>query len=88
MVSVLRAVQCGMARMPSNPTLLVMYTSFLIETSKDGQAARTQLQLAQKANPSLLDSFDIHVAQQLAKQLRRGGCSFQQNACTEYHLHP
>eukprot|EP00775_Hariotina_reticulata_P007054 gene7054-7268_t len=66
-------IKCGMARMPSNPTLLVMYTSFLIETCKDGQAARTQLQLAQKANPSLLDSFDIYVAQQLAKQLRRDG---------------
>jgi hypothetical protein len=70
-------MQCGMARMPNNPTLLVMYTSFLIEACKDGQAARTQLQLAQKANPSLLDNFNIYVAQQVAKQLRRGMCSCQ-----------
>lgn len=61
-----------MARLPSNPALLVMYASFLIEVRKDGQGARTQLQLAQKANPSWLDTFNIYVAQQLSKQLRRG----------------
>lgn len=67
------ALQCGMARMPNSPALLVMYASFLIEARKDGQAARTQLQLAQKAAPSLLDNYNIYVAQQLAKQLKRGG---------------
>ena len=61
-----------MARMPNNPALLVMYASFMIEARKDGQAARTQLQLAQKANPNVLDTYNIYVAQQLAKQLKRG----------------
>lgn len=65
-------MQCAMARMPNNPSLLVMYASFLIEVRKDGQAARTQMQLSQKANPSLLDNYNIYVAQQLAKQLKRG----------------
>jgi hypothetical protein len=65
-------MQCGMARMPNNPSLLVMYASFLIEARKDGQASRTQLQLAQKASPSLLDNYTIYVTQQLAKQLKRG----------------
>jgi len=64
-------LQCGMARMP-NPALLVIYASFLIEARKDGQAARTQLQLAQKASPSILDNYNIYVAQQLSKQLKRG----------------
>lgn len=65
-------MQCGMARLPNNPSLHVMYASFMIEARKDGQAARTQLQLAQKASPSLLDNYNIFVAQQLAKQLKRG----------------
>lgn len=66
------SLQCGMARMGNNPALLTMYSNFMIEARKDGQAARTQLQLAQKANPSLLDNYNIYVAQQLAKQLKRG----------------
>jgi hypothetical protein len=61
-----------MARLPNNPSLLVMYASFMIEARKDGQAARTQLQLAQKASPSTLDNYSIYVAQQLAKKLTRG----------------
>lgn len=61
-----------MARLPNNPALLVMLTNYLVEVCKDGQAARTQLQLAQKAAPSLLDQFNIYVAQQLAKSLKRG----------------
>lgn len=70
-----------MARLPNSPALLVMYVSFLIEARKDGQGARTQLQLAQKASPSLLDNYNIYVEQQLSKQLKRGGarmfCSWQ-----------
>jgi hypothetical protein len=61
-----------MARMPDDPTLLVMHANFLIEVRKDGQAARTQMQQAQKASPSLLDNYNIFVAQQLAKALKRG----------------
>lgn len=61
-----------MARMPNHPSLLVMYASFLLEALKDGQAARTQLQLSQKASPSLWDNYNIYTCQQLAKQLKRG----------------
>jgi hypothetical protein len=68
-------IKCGMARMPNTPALLVMNASFLIEAKKDGQAARTQLQLAQKATPSLLDNYNIYVANQLSKQLTRGAGS-------------
>lgn len=61
-----------MARLPNNPSLLVMFASFVIEARKDGQAARTQLQLAQKSASSLLDNYNVYVAQQLSKQLKRG----------------
>jgi hypothetical protein len=48
-------LKVAMARLPNNPYLLTLYSNFIIETRRDGQAARTQLQLAIKANPSLLD---------------------------------
>ena len=64
--------QCGMARLPGTPTLLVMYANFLIEVPKDGQAARTQMQLAAKATPGVMDAYNIFVTQQLAKLLKRG----------------
>jgi hypothetical protein len=68
--------QCAMARMPSNPELLLMHANFLIEVHKDGQAAHTQIQLAQKANPGLLDCYSVYAAQQLSKKLQKGKCGF------------
>jgi hypothetical protein len=58
-----------MARLPGDPALLVMYANFLI-VHKNDQAARTQMQMAQRAHPSLLGMYNIYVAQQLAKQLK------------------
>lgn len=75
-----------MARLPNNPALLVMFTNYLVEVRKDGQGARTQLQLAQKAAPSLLDQFNIYTAQQLAKQLKRGTASTLL-LCMSTHAH-
>eukprot|EP00878_Enallax_costatus_P028503 GHUV01030791.1.p1 GENE.GHUV01030791.1~~GHUV01030791.1.p1 ORF type:complete len:425 (+),score=126.62 GHUV01030791.1:655-1929(+) len=77
-------LKSGMARLPNDPALLVMYASFLIEVRKDGQGARTQLQLLQKASPSLLDNYNIFVAQQLAKQLRRDGDGLDLMGYVEY----
>lgn len=71
-------LQCGMARLQNNPTLLVLYASFLIGVHKDGQGATNTLQQAQKAKPSLLDRYNMYVAQQLAKGLMAGkhpGCA-------------
>eukprot|EP00879_Flechtneria_rotunda_P013062 GHRR01013642.1.p1 GENE.GHRR01013642.1~~GHRR01013642.1.p1 ORF type:complete len:1083 (+),score=308.01 GHRR01013642.1:2122-5370(+) len=90
------ALKCGMAHQLSNPVLLIMYANFLIEVRKDGQGARTQLQLAQKASPSWLDNFNVFVASELAKKLNREGDSgldlmgyveFQRNfrACVRAH---
>ncbi len=59
-----------MARFPSDPSLLLMHCNMLIEGRKDGQAARTQLQLAIKSSPTLLYRYFIYVTQELAKTLR------------------
>lgn len=63
-------LQCGLARMPKNPSLLVVLASFMLEARADGQGARTQLQLAQKNNPSLIETYSIYACQQLAKKLQ------------------
>lgn len=47
-----------------------MYANFMIEVNKDGQASRTQLQLASKNNPGFIDRYFIYVSQELAKKLR------------------
>lgn len=62
-------LQAGMARVTNCPTLLTTYANFLLEAKKDGQASRTQLQLATKNNPSLFERYFIYVSQELAKKL-------------------
>ena len=56
------SVQCGMARLPDEAYLLTLYANFLISAKKDVQAARTQLQLAQKAGPGLVQRYVSHLA--------------------------
>ncbi|GBF97004.1 hypothetical protein Rsub_09801 [Raphidocelis subcapitata] len=65
--------KCGMARFPNDPTLLITLANFYIEARKDGQGARTQLQLAVKAQPSLIQRFFIYKTQDLAKKLKESG---------------
>jgi hypothetical protein len=45
-----------MTRLPNQPYLLTLHANFLLAAKKDVQAARTQLQLAQKASPGLVES--------------------------------
>ncbi|WIA34679.1 hypothetical protein OEZ86_012993 [Tetradesmus obliquus] len=88
-------LKCAMARLPSNPELLLLHANFLIEVHKDGQAAHAQIQLAQKSNPGLLDSYSIYAAQQMSKKLQKesdgldllGYVEFQRNyrACVRAH---
>lgn len=33
-------LQCGMARFPNNPYMLIMYANFMLEARKDGQVSR------------------------------------------------
>ena len=51
--------QAGMMVFPNNPTLLILYANFLLEVRKDGPAARTQLQLASKHSPTLLQRYQV-----------------------------
>jgi hypothetical protein len=66
-------LKVAMARLPNNPYLLTLLAHTIIETRRDGQAARTQLQLAVKASPGLLDRFFIYVAQETTKKLKSEG---------------
>jgi len=53
-------LKCAMARIPNHPYLMTLYSNFIVEVRKDGSAARTQLQLAAKAGPNLLDRYFIY----------------------------
>jgi hypothetical protein len=64
--------QCGMARLPASAHLLTMHANLMVDVNHDGQAARSSLQGAQKAGGSVIDAYFMYVAQQQAKQLRRG----------------
>ena len=66
-------IRCGMARFPNNPAMLTLYANFLIEARKDGQASRTQLQLAVKNSPGAIERYFIYVSQELAKKLKSEG---------------
>jgi hypothetical protein len=66
-------IRCGMARFPNNPAMLTLYANFLIEARKDGQASRTQLQLAVKNAPGAIERYFIYVSQELAKKLKSEG---------------
>eukprot|EP00883_Tetradesmus_obliquus_P002715 jgi/Sobl393_1/12921/SZX78204.1 len=63
-------MKCAMARLPNQPYLLTIYSNFIIEVRKDGQAARTQIQLAGKNSPSLVERYFIYVSQDVAKKLK------------------
>jgi hypothetical protein len=65
-------LQCGMVLLPNNAYILIMYANFLIEVRKDGQGARTHLQLASKNNPSLIESYAIYACSEQLKKLKDG----------------
>lgn len=70
--------------MPNNPIVLVMYASLLMQMDRDGQAAHTTLQLAQKANTSVFERMQIYMAQHLEKNIKRGkSCSLGKVARSE-----
>lgn len=61
------------AVVPALHNVRARYANFLIETKKDGQGSRTQLQLATKNNPGLVERYFIYVSQELAKKLKNEG---------------
>ncbi|KAG2423934.1 hypothetical protein HXX76_014875 [Chlamydomonas incerta] len=65
-----KVVRAGMAVFPNHPTLLILYANFLLEVRKDGPAARTQLQLASKHSPTLLERYQIFCTGEASKKLK------------------
>jgi hypothetical protein len=63
-------LQAGLESFQSNPSMFILYANFLIEARKDGQGARTNLQLASKNSPDLIDRYFIFASQELSKQLK------------------
>ncbi|KAI8474715.1 MAG: hypothetical protein J3K34DRAFT_518018 [Monoraphidium minutum] len=63
-------MKCGAARFPNNAALMIATANMHIVARHDGQAARTQLQLAVKASPSLIQRYFIFVTQDLTKRLK------------------
>lgn len=53
--------------------MLLLYANFLVEVRKDGQSARTQLQLAVKHNPTIIERYFIYVTGELVKGLKAEG---------------
>eukprot|EP00775_Hariotina_reticulata_P009651 gene9651-9811_t len=88
-------LRCAMARLPDNPYLMTLLANLLIEVKHEGQMARTQLQLAGKANPSMVDRYFIFVSQQVIKKMSNenetmdlmGYVEFQRSyrACVQAH---
>ncbi len=50
-------IKAGMQTFPKSPFLLILYANFLLEVRKDGPASRTQLQLASKLAPGLVERY-------------------------------
>ncbi|EFJ45814.1 hypothetical protein VOLCADRAFT_93917 [Volvox carteri f. nagariensis] len=65
-------IKCGMAVFPGHVGLLILYANFLMEVKRDGPAARTQLQLALKAGPSLVQRYQIFSTIENSKRLKDG----------------
>lgn len=78
------SLQCGMARFPGSPFMLILYANFLIEVRKDAQSARTQLQLAAKSNPDIAEKYFIYAGQQVARSLKTEGVALDLMGYVEF----
>ncbi|WIA38773.1 hypothetical protein OEZ86_002065 [Tetradesmus obliquus] len=68
-------VQAGMARFPTDPSVLLLYSNYIIYVRKQPRAARQQLQLAAKHEPSNIDRYGIFCAMDTLKKSRSDGDS-------------
>lgn len=61
---------------PTDAFLLILYANFLLEVRKDAPAARTQLQLALKHMPTLVQRYQVRsLAHEPALHTTHGPCS-------------
>eukprot|EP00775_Hariotina_reticulata_P003511 gene3511-3781_t len=63
-------LKCAMARLPNHPYLMTLYSYFIVEVRHDSSAARTQLQLAAKSGPTLLDRYFIYIGQEVIRNIK------------------
>ncbi|KAG2497227.1 hypothetical protein HYH03_004816 [Edaphochlamys debaryana] len=73
-------IKAGVRVFPNTPFLLILYANFLLEVRKDGPASRTQLQLASKHSPSLIERYQIFCTGEASKRLKdsqEGGMDLQ-----------
>ncbi|KAG2429714.1 hypothetical protein HYH02_013971 [Chlamydomonas schloesseri] len=65
-------IKVGLATFPGHVGLLILNANFLMEVKRDGPAARTQLQLAGKAGPSMIQRYQIFSTIENSKRLKDG----------------
>ncbi|GFR46156.1 hypothetical protein Agub_g7683, partial [Astrephomene gubernaculifera] len=73
-------IKAGMQVFPNSPFLLILYANFMLEVHKDGPAARTQLQLAGKQAPGLVEKYQVFCTNEASKRLKdsqEGGMDMQ-----------
>ncbi|KAG2493141.1 hypothetical protein HYH03_008565 [Edaphochlamys debaryana] len=73
-------IKAGLQAFPGKPHLMILYANFILEVKKDGPASRTQLQLASKASPNMVERYQIFCTQEASKRLKdsqEGGMDLQ-----------
>ncbi|KXZ42246.1 hypothetical protein GPECTOR_175g214 [Gonium pectorale] len=73
-------IKAGMQAFPNNPHLFILYANFKLEVRRDGPGARTQLQLAGRNSPNLVQRYQIFCTNEASKRLKdsnEGGMDLQ-----------
>ncbi|KAG2487340.1 hypothetical protein HYH03_014056 [Edaphochlamys debaryana] len=73
-------IKAGIQTYPNKPFLLILYANFVLEVKKDGPASRTQLQLASKASPNMVERYQVFCTSEASKRLKdsqEGGMDLQ-----------
>lgn len=60
--SLCMAAQVGMAKFPDSTAILLLYANYIIHVRKEPRSARTQLQLAAKHEPGVVERYMIFAA--------------------------
>ncbi|GIL50772.1 hypothetical protein Vafri_6912 [Volvox africanus] len=63
-------IKAGLQSFPNAPHLLILFANFVLEVRKDGPAARTQLQLAAKHSPNIIQRYQIFCTNEASKRLK------------------
>ncbi|KAJ9530064.1 hypothetical protein QJQ45_023344, partial [Haematococcus lacustris] len=77
-------MKIGMAQLPSNPYVILLYASFLIDVQQSYQSGYSVLQQAKKADPSFLERFAIFSREQQHTQKSAGAVPGQATDLVSY----